>query len=53
MYHSILVPLIGSPFAEEALPLAISIANRAGASLEVMQIHEAYSFREALCSWSP
>jgi nucleotide-binding universal stress UspA family protein len=53
MYHSILVPLDGSPFAEEALPLAISIANRAGASLEVMQVHEAYSLRDAFYSWSP
>ena len=31
MYHSILVPLDGSQFAEQALPLALSIANQASA----------------------
>ncbi len=34
MYRSILVPLDGSAFAEAAIPLALSIANRAGANLE-------------------
>ena len=28
MYRTILVPLDGSPFAEHALPLALSIARR-------------------------
>jgi nucleotide-binding universal stress UspA family protein len=40
MYHSILVPLDGSPFGEQALPLALSIARRTGASLEVAHVHE-------------
>jgi len=40
MYRSILVPLDGSPFGEQALPLALSISRRAGASLEIAQVHE-------------
>lgn len=39
MYHSLLVPLDGSPLAEHALPLALSIARRANASLNVVQVH--------------
>ena len=35
MYHSLLVPLDGSSFAEHALPLALHIAQRAGASLHL------------------
>jgi nucleotide-binding universal stress UspA family protein len=40
MYRSILVPLDGSSFGEQALPLALSIARRAGASIEVAHVHE-------------
>jgi nucleotide-binding universal stress UspA family protein len=36
MYHSLLVPLDGSPFGEQALPLALAIARRAGATIEVV-----------------
>jgi nucleotide-binding universal stress UspA family protein len=47
MYRSILVPLDGSPFAEQALPLALNIARQAGAGLELVQVHappaEAYA----------
>jgi nucleotide-binding universal stress UspA family protein len=39
MYHSILVPLDGSTFAEGALPLAVSIARHAAASLELLYVH--------------
>ena len=39
MYRSILVPLDGSTFGEQALPLALSIARRAGASLQVVHVH--------------
>ncbi len=39
MYRSVLVPLDGSAFAEHALPLALGIARRAGASLRVTQVH--------------
>lgn len=40
MYRSILVPLDGSAFGEQALPLALSLARRAGASVEVAHVHE-------------
>jgi len=53
MYRSILVPLDGSLFAEEALPLAVKIANLAGASLEILQVHEFYGLHDAYYSWSP
>jgi nucleotide-binding universal stress UspA family protein len=39
MYRSLLVPLDGSAFAEHALPVALGIARRAGASLKVVSVH--------------
>lgn len=39
MYHSILVPLDRSPFAEQALPLAAAIARHAGAELRLVYVH--------------
>jgi len=39
MYRTILVPLDGSPFAEHALPLALAIAGRAGATLRLVLVH--------------
>lgn len=39
MYRSILVPLDGSTFAEHVLPLARSIARRAGAALQLALVH--------------
>jgi len=38
MYRSILVPLDGSPFGEHALPLALTLARRAGASLQLAHV---------------
>jgi nucleotide-binding universal stress UspA family protein len=40
MYRSILVPLDGSNFGEHALPLAATIARRAGARLTLALVHE-------------
>ncbi len=40
MYRSILVPLDGSAFSEHALPLALDIVRRAGASLCLAHVHE-------------
>jgi nucleotide-binding universal stress UspA family protein len=40
MYRSIIVPLDGSRAAEHALPLAIIIARRAGATLQLVHIHD-------------
>jgi nucleotide-binding universal stress UspA family protein len=39
MYRSIMVPLDGSRAAEHALPLAISIARRSGATLQLAHVH--------------
>jgi nucleotide-binding universal stress UspA family protein len=39
MYRSILVPLDGSTFGEHALPLALSLARRAGAALRLLHVH--------------
>jgi nucleotide-binding universal stress UspA family protein len=39
MYHSLLVLLDGSMFAEHALPLAVSLARRLGATLQVIHVH--------------
>jgi nucleotide-binding universal stress UspA family protein len=39
MYLSVLVPLDGSPFGEQALPLALSIARRAGATIHLVHVH--------------
>jgi nucleotide-binding universal stress UspA family protein len=39
MYRSLLVPLDGSAFGEHALPLALSIARRANASVKLVRVH--------------
>ena len=46
MYHSILVPLDGSAFAEQALPLAVDSRSPAGAALELVQVHALYALNE-------
>jgi nucleotide-binding universal stress UspA family protein len=38
MYRSLLVPLDGSPFGEQALPLALGIARQAAAALELAHV---------------
>lgn len=39
--HALLVPLDGSPFAEAALPMAQEVAERTGARLRLVLVHEA------------
>jgi len=40
LFRSILVPLDGSSFAEQAVPLAVDLARRAGALLQVVMVYE-------------
>ena len=42
MYDTILVPLDGSPFAEQVLPLAATIARRAGMCLDLVKVHRSH-----------
>jgi nucleotide-binding universal stress UspA family protein len=44
MISSLLVPLDGSSFGEQALPIALSLARRAGARLELVHVHEPLEF---------
>jgi nucleotide-binding universal stress UspA family protein len=53
MYHTILVPLDGSAFAEQALPFAANIARRSSATLELVQVHGLYALKDSACSWLP
>jgi nucleotide-binding universal stress UspA family protein len=53
MNHGIVVPLDGSPFAEQALPLALAIAGRAGAPLDLVQVHLLYALRDPASAWLP
>jgi nucleotide-binding universal stress UspA family protein len=39
MYHSILVPLDGSPFSEHALPYALDIARRTAAQIHLAHVY--------------
>ncbi len=39
MFRSIMVPLDGSAFGEQVLPLAAALARRAGARLELVHVH--------------
>jgi nucleotide-binding universal stress UspA family protein len=51
MYRSLLVPLDQSPFAEQALPLALSIARRAGARLDLVAVHALYALEDPHAAW--
>jgi len=43
MYRSVVVPLDGSRFGEQALPLALGIARRARARLRLVHVHQPLS----------
>ena len=40
MFRSILVPLDRSPFAEQAVPLAVGLAQRTGSKLRLALVHQ-------------
>ena len=51
MYRSLLVPLDRSSFAEHALPLALSIARRARARLDLVAVHALYALEDPHAGW--
>jgi nucleotide-binding universal stress UspA family protein len=53
MFRTVLVPLDGSPLAEQALPWALSIARRAGARLELVRGHALYALAEPAAAFAP
>jgi nucleotide-binding universal stress UspA family protein len=53
MFQTLLVPLDRSAFAEHALPPAVSIARRAAARLDLVQVHELYSLADRAGGWAP
>jgi nucleotide-binding universal stress UspA family protein len=53
MFRTLMVPLDRSPFAEQALPLALGIARRAGASLDLVSAHDLYTVEDPIPSRLP
>jgi nucleotide-binding universal stress UspA family protein len=53
MYLSLLVPLDRSSFAEQALPLALSIARRANARMDLAEVHALYALENPTAGWGP
>jgi nucleotide-binding universal stress UspA family protein len=53
MYLSLLVPLDRSSFAEQALPLALGIARRAHARLDLVEVHALYALEDRTAGWAP
>ncbi len=51
MYRSLLVPLDRSAFAEQALPLALSLARRANARLDLAEVHALYALEDPHAGW--
>jgi nucleotide-binding universal stress UspA family protein len=47
MYRNLLVPVDGSDFAEHALPLALSVARRAGARVRLVHVHVPFTYPDA------
>src|SRR5439155_14591928 len=53
MYRSLLVPLDRTSFAEQALPLAVGIARRASARLDLVEVHALYALEDPTAGWVP
>jgi nucleotide-binding universal stress UspA family protein len=52
MFKSLLVPLDGSAFGEHALPLALSLARRANASIQLVHVQVPQVYSEGLAALS-
>jgi nucleotide-binding universal stress UspA family protein len=53
MFRTILVPLDGTPFAEQALPWALRLARLAGATLDLARGHVLYALTQSAAAWAP
>jgi nucleotide-binding universal stress UspA family protein len=53
MFRTIVVPLDDSPFAEQVLPWALSLAQRAGATLDLVRGHLLYALTQPSAAWAP
>jgi hypothetical protein len=49
--RSLMVPLDGSPLAEQALPWAVHIARQAGACLDLVLVHVLYTVGDPHAAW--
>jgi nucleotide-binding universal stress UspA family protein len=49
MFRTVLVPLDATPFAEQALPYALSIARRLDASLDLVHVHVLHVLEDPAC----
>ncbi|HTU20145.1 MAG TPA: universal stress protein [Gemmataceae bacterium] len=48
MFRTVLAPLDGSLFAEQALPYALGIVRRGGAALDLVHVHVLYALEEPI-----
>jgi nucleotide-binding universal stress UspA family protein len=53
MYRSLIVPLDQSTLAEQALPMALSVARRANAALNLIKVHAQYGLENSHGGWAP
>jgi nucleotide-binding universal stress UspA family protein len=53
MYRSVVLPLDGSAFAEQALPWAVSIVERASGRLCLVRVHVLYALKDPTAAWAP
>ena len=53
MCQNLLVPLDGSVVGEQALPLALHIADRTAAVLRLVHVHVLYAHKERGVCWLP
>jgi nucleotide-binding universal stress UspA family protein len=53
MFRTILVPLDGTPFAEQALPWALCLARPGGATLDLVRGHVLYALTQPAAAWAP
>jgi nucleotide-binding universal stress UspA family protein len=53
MFRSIVVPLDGSAYVEQSLPLALGLARKGGATLHLVRVHGLYALEDPKYGWLP